>query len=227
MMEPQSVHHSSFIIHHSPSPPSVAIIGGGLAGLAAAVRLAERGVRVEVFEARTRLGGRAASMVDPGSGLWIDRCQHVALGCCTELADLCRRTGLEDCFERHRRLHFFAPDGSAVRLRPRGRGSPRRCICCPRCSACVISTGKTGCGSSARWAGSPAPFRVGDVLILAVSGRKMCLSPSGRATTMGDWLRGQGESDAAIEGFWSVVLQSRLGRDGGSGRVCRRPKGLR
>ena len=46
----------------------VLIIGGGLAGLAAATALAPRGIRVTVLESRNRLGGRAGSFVDVGSG---------------------------------------------------------------------------------------------------------------------------------------------------------------
>src|SRR5262245_41603541 len=74
--------------------PRVAIVGGGLAGLAAAVALVERGCRVEVMEARRMLGGRAGSFVDRNSGAAIDHCQHVAMGCCTNFLDFCRRTGL-------------------------------------------------------------------------------------------------------------------------------------
>lgn len=41
-------------------PPRVAVVGGGVAGLAAATALAERGVRVTLFERAPRLGGRLA-----------------------------------------------------------------------------------------------------------------------------------------------------------------------
>ena len=74
--------------------PSVAIIGGGLAGLAAAAVLGERGFGVELFEARRTLGGRAGSFRDPYSGELVDHCQHVSMGCCTNLAAFCRRNGV-------------------------------------------------------------------------------------------------------------------------------------
>ena len=48
--------------------PTVAIVGGGLAGLAAAVALANSGCRVRIYESRRMLGGRAASFRDPTSG---------------------------------------------------------------------------------------------------------------------------------------------------------------
>ena len=65
---------------------SVIIIGGGLAGLAAAVRLGEAGRNVRVFEMRPFLGGRATSypMQD---GEAIDNCQHILMRCCTSLID--------------------------------------------------------------------------------------------------------------------------------------------
>jgi hydroxysqualene dehydroxylase len=58
-----------------------AIVGGGFAGLSAAVRMASRGARVLVLEAKARLGGRATSFVDRDSGEVVDNGQHVLLGC--------------------------------------------------------------------------------------------------------------------------------------------------
>src|SRR6266850_1855761 len=71
---------------------SVIVIGGGLAGLAAGVALAESGWRVRLFEQRPFLGGRATSYVLP-DGEHVDNCQHVTLGCCTNLDDFYRRVG--------------------------------------------------------------------------------------------------------------------------------------
>ena len=96
--------------------PSVAIIGGGLAGMAAAVALATSGCRVELFESRRWLGGRAASFCDPETGQLVDLCQHVSMGCCTNLADFCRRIGAGDLLRRDRTLHFIGPDGQHCRL---------------------------------------------------------------------------------------------------------------
>jgi squalene-associated FAD-dependent desaturase len=57
------------------------VVGGGFAGLSAAVRLASLGARVLVLEAKARLGGRATSFVDRDSGEVVDNGQHVLLGC--------------------------------------------------------------------------------------------------------------------------------------------------
>ena len=63
--------------------PTVAVVGGGLAGLAAACALADSGLQVTVFERRPYLGGRASSYQHPSTGEVVDNCQHVLLGCCT------------------------------------------------------------------------------------------------------------------------------------------------
>lgn len=100
------------------STPCIAVVGGGVAGLAAAAALAAAGRTVCLYEARRQLGGRAASFYDEAGGHWIDYCQHVSLGCCTELDALFRRTGVSDCFRTYRRLHFFTPDGTRCDLEP-------------------------------------------------------------------------------------------------------------
>lgn len=84
----------------------IAIIGGGLAGIAAAVRLAQAECTPILIESRKRLGGRATSLVDPRSGETIDNCQHVLLGCCTNLIDLYDRLGVIDKIEWHSRLYW-------------------------------------------------------------------------------------------------------------------------
>ena len=89
----------------------VAVIGGGLAGLAAAVRLADAGYRPIVIESRKMLGGRATSVVDPRNNETIDNCQHVLLGCCTNLIDLYDRLGVLDKVQWHRTLYWTRDHG--------------------------------------------------------------------------------------------------------------------
>ncbi len=63
-------------------PKHVAIIGGGLAGLAAASSLAERGISTTIFEAGSQLGGRARSVAVEFNGqvTQLDNGQHILLG---------------------------------------------------------------------------------------------------------------------------------------------------
>ncbi len=172
----------------------VAVVGGGLAGLAAAAALCGQGFRVELFEARRRLGGRAGSFDDPISGQLVDHCQHVAMACCTNLADFCRRTGIAGGFRPCRRLHFIGPDRAAYRF-----------------SAAPLL---------------PAPLhlvpglmrlgylRLADRLRIVRTMTRLARRPRSAedgGETIGSWLRRQGESERAIEGFWSAVLVSALG----------------
>ncbi|MEM9064945.1 MAG: hydroxysqualene dehydroxylase HpnE [Planctomycetota bacterium] len=79
-----------------PTPGRVIVAGGGLAGIAAAVRLAEAGVAVTLIEATNRLGGRAGSFTDPVTGDTIDNCQHVTMAACAAYLDLLGRLGARE-----------------------------------------------------------------------------------------------------------------------------------
>ncbi|MEV8061612.1 FAD-dependent oxidoreductase, partial [Streptomyces antimycoticus] len=69
----------------SPAGRSALVIGGGLAGTAAALELADAGLRVTLVEGRPRLGGLAFSFhrSSPAGELTVDNGQHVHLRCCT------------------------------------------------------------------------------------------------------------------------------------------------
>jgi squalene-associated FAD-dependent desaturase len=86
------------------------VVGGGLAGLACAKSLGERGFRVTLLESRQRLGGRAGSFQDAASGQLVDACQHVSMGCCTNLTHFFASLGVDRFFVPRPRLHFVTPD---------------------------------------------------------------------------------------------------------------------
>jgi zeta-carotene desaturase len=91
---------------------NVLVVGGGLAGIACAVGLAGRGVKVTLLESRHALGGRASSFEDQErEGELLDNCQHVLLGCCTNLLDLYERLGVREKVAFHRRVHFLEEGG--------------------------------------------------------------------------------------------------------------------
>ena len=108
----------------------VAVIGGGLAGITAAIALAETGADVTLLEARPRLGGATCSF--SRDGLTVDTGQHIFLGCCSAYRGLLDRLGmtghttLQDRFD----VTVLAPGGPG-RPGSAGRRCLARCICCP------------------------------------------------------------------------------------------------
>ncbi len=72
----------------------VAVIGGGYAGMAAAVELAARGVQVDVFEASRTLGGRARA-VELREGVTADNGAHILVGAYRETLRLMRLVGAD------------------------------------------------------------------------------------------------------------------------------------
>ena len=91
------------------------MIGGGLAGLAAACDLAERGVPVVLLEKRPYLGGRAFSFPDTQSGSHVDNGQHVYLGCCTAYTHFLRRIGAFERTTLQPQLRVVIIDGAGGR----------------------------------------------------------------------------------------------------------------
>ncbi len=95
----------------------VAVVGAGLAGLAAALRLKDAGAHVELFERSRLLGGRATSFeID---GVEVDNGQHVFLACCTEFVRFARVIGMEDKLRLQTRFdaRILSRDGKTGHLR--------------------------------------------------------------------------------------------------------------
>ena len=172
------------------------MIGGGLAGLSSAVALAETGHRVRLLEKRPHLGGRAASYVLPG-GEHVDNCQHVTLGCCTNLEDFYRRIGAAEKIRFFGRLLFSAPDGQ--------RGTMQAGALPPPLHMTVSFAMFPLLG----WADKFAIARA--LLVIARSGgRPKDLSNDAGGLTMLAWLRKHRQTDRAIGRFWDVILVSAL-----------------
>ncbi len=94
-------------------------MGGGLAGMAAALKLAQSGYRVTLLEQRPFLGGRAYSFEDPDTGAEIDNGQHILVGACTRLRGFLDAIGAPaSAFVRQFRLGvaILDPDGRRATL---------------------------------------------------------------------------------------------------------------
>jgi zeta-carotene desaturase len=175
---------------------NVIVIGGGLAGLSSAVALAEAGYRVRLLEKRPHLGGRAASYVLPG-GEHVDNCQHVTLGCCTNLEDFYRRVGAAGKIRFFDRLLFAAPDGS--------RGAMESLPLPPPLHMALSFARFPLLG----WADKRAIARA--LLTIARSGgRPAGLSNDAGGVTMLAWLQQHRQTERSIRRFWEVILVSAL-----------------
>ena len=112
------------------SRPRICVVGGGLAGMAAALACADAGAEVTLVERRRRLGGATWSFRH--NGLWFDNGQHVFLRCCTAYRAFLGRLGVADRVRLQSRLDVpvIAPGGrtsSPVEsTATRGRQSARR-----------------------------------------------------------------------------------------------------
>lgn len=98
---------------------SVVVVGGGLAGLAAAARLAEEGLRPHLLEARKGLGGRASALTDLVTGLRVDNGQHILMGCNRSVRAFLERVGAADALWWQPRLELDLASKSHGRLRLR------------------------------------------------------------------------------------------------------------
>jgi squalene-associated FAD-dependent desaturase len=176
-----------------PQAPTVAIAGGGLAGLAAGCALAEAGFRVSLFERRPYLGGRASSYQHPGTGEVVDNCQHVLLGCCTNLLDFYRRAGVEDKIRWYEKLTFLEPGGRVSEIAPSFLPAPLHTAPAFLRAECLNFRDK-----------------------LAISRAMAALAPSAPADcgeSFLDWLKRHGQTPQAIERFWKTILVSALNED--------------
>ena len=85
-------------------PRRAYVLGGGVAGLAAAFGLCDRGFEVTLLESRRHCGGRAFASEDRVFGRRLDNGFHVMLGCYRAMRALCRRLGTEQGFQQDRSL---------------------------------------------------------------------------------------------------------------------------
>ncbi|MCE9584198.1 MAG: hydroxysqualene dehydroxylase HpnE [Planctomycetes bacterium] len=94
------------------------VAGGGLAGIAAAMDLADAGWKVTLLESKKHLGGMVSSFPDPAGGPDLDNGEHIAIEACTELLGLFQKLDCLGSLKRQPRLRlpFVGPDGRVAEL---------------------------------------------------------------------------------------------------------------
>jgi squalene-associated FAD-dependent desaturase len=171
----------------------VGVIGGGLAGVAAAIALADAGLDVTLLERRPHLGGLTTSI--QRDGLSFDNGQHVFLGCCTAYQAFIERLGAT-------KQVYLQPRLDMPVLTPGGKAG---------------SISRSRLPAPLHLASSLARYRflsIKDRLLLGravLALRRLDLSdPSLDLLTFGDWLRQHGQSQRAIDRLWNLIIQPTL-----------------
>ncbi|KQV13314.1 MULTISPECIES: hydroxysqualene dehydroxylase HpnE [unclassified Kitasatospora] len=179
-------------VRHDSKRPTAVVVGGGLAGITAALRLAEADHRVTLVESRPRLGGLAFSF--RRGELTVDNGQHVFLRCCTAYRGLIDRLGAGRLVDLQPRLDVpvlgVSADGRRTLGRLRRAGLP-----VPLHLA----------GSLATYPHLSAADRL-RVVRAALALKLLDLDdPALDEISFGDWLRRQGQNAATLAAMWDLV----------------------
>jgi squalene-associated FAD-dependent desaturase len=167
---------------------SVVVVGGGLAGITAALDCAEQGAEVTLVEVRPRLGGAIYSFAR--EGITLDNGQHVFLRCCTAYRGLLARLGSE----RHVRVQ---PRLEIPVLRP---GRPTAWLRRGPLPAPLHLA-----GTLARYAPLSRRERLGVARAALALGRLDPADPRLDQRTLGDWLSERGQSPRAVAALWDLI----------------------
>jgi squalene-associated FAD-dependent desaturase len=175
------------------SSKGVAIVGGGLAGITAALDCAAAGAKVTLLEVRPRLGGAAYSF--DRDGLRLDNGQHVFLRCCTAYLALLDRLGSRPLTTMQRRLDIpvLAPGGHVARLRRSGLPAP-------------LHLG----GALARYSHLAPADRARAVRAALALRRLDPEDPALDARSFGAWLAEHGQRPAAVDALWDLIARPTL-----------------
>jgi squalene-associated FAD-dependent desaturase len=173
----------------SGASPDVIVVGGGLAGLSAAVALGGAGARVKLLERRPYLGGRAYSYDHPALEETIDS-QHVVLGCCTNILQLCEQAGMGDAIRWYDEVVFLEPGGRRSVMRSGSLPAPAH--------------------QSLSFLRAPMLGWRDKVGIAAGMARFLRGYPEQDTESFAAWLRRMGQTERAIRHFWEPVVVSTL-----------------
>ena len=172
----------------------VLIVGGGLAGLAAAVALSSARQDVRLVERKPYIGGRAYSYLHPALETVVDS-QHVLLGCCTNLIDLCRLCGADRHIRWYDEIRFLEPGTSGGEAR-----------------ASVIGPGVWPAPAHASMSFLTAPMLgLKDKAVIAAGLMEFLRGyPADDAEAFSTWLKRTRQTERAIRHFWEPVIVGAL-----------------
>ena len=178
------------------SKPDVAVVGGGWAGLAAATRLVNAGVKVILFERAKELGGRASSFYDAEFGEWLDNGPHVFISAYTSALALLKTWGVEDgvSFEEGDKIPFIYPNGREVLLHV-GADSP---------SLIRVSEKLRTLINLLSFKGMSTPERLKTIRALNAIIKINNIDPQ-HEPTIADFLRQFGIETGDCGGFWETI----------------------
>jgi squalene-associated FAD-dependent desaturase len=170
------------------SAPRVVVIGGGLAGITAALDCAAGGARVTLVEVRRRLGGAAYSF--ERDGLLLDNGQHVFLRCCLAYRALLERLGSTQRVAVQPRLEIpvLKPGARIAALRRGGLPAPLHLA-----------------GALARYPHLTLAQRLGAARAALALTRLRPGDPALERMTFGDWLAAHGQGPEAVAALWDLV----------------------
>lgn len=170
-------------------PRTAIVVGGGIAGIAASIRLADAGVAVTLLETRRKLGGRATSFTDVRTGLVIDNCQHVAMGCCVNYLDLLARLGVSDRLRWLEESFWVEAGGRTSVLRPGLLPAPGHFA---------------GSFVAAKFLSTSEKLAVARAMAAIGRARRS----QWRDRVFADWLAEHGQPEGAVRKFWEPVIVS-------------------
>jgi squalene-associated FAD-dependent desaturase len=173
--------------------PHVVVVGGGLAGLSAALECADGGVRVTLLERRQRLGGLTWSFAH--HGLNVDNGQHVFLRCCRTYLSFLERIGARDDVTVQERLDIPVVAPGAGPAPPTVGRLRRSALPAPLQLA----------GSLLRYPHLPITQRLRLGRALRALRQLRLDDPALDDVTFGDWLRAHGQSEAAVATVWDLI----------------------
>jgi squalene-associated FAD-dependent desaturase len=174
----------------------VVVIGGGLAGITAAIALRDAGAEVTLLESRPRLGGAATSYAR--AGMMVDNGQHVFLRCCTHYTALLARLGVTESVAIQDRFDVtvLAPDGPA-RLRRSALPSPLHL------ARALAGYRLLSLAERAKVGRAALAFALADPASMTLDSQ-----PLGR------WLAARGQGERARRRLWDLFIISALNIDG-------------